>query len=174
MNKNNMALNSVFRKQKKGNVFLDGIFYFVAVIVFIVIVVSGSYVLNQVNTDVQSDVDMSNESKTSLNNLNNDLPSWFDYGVGTVILLLWILVVIASFRIDSHPVFFFISVIVLAIAIFAVNSFMLGIDDYFADPDIAPIVLLFPISSFITTNIEIFIALVGFSILLALYAKEPQ
>jgi len=169
-----MVLNSVFKKQKKGNVFLDSLFYFVAVIVFLVIVVSGSYVLNQVNTDVQADADMSNVSKTSLNDLNNDLPSWFDYGIATIVLLLWVLVIIASFNIDSHPVFFFISVIVLAIAIFAVNAFMEGIDDYFADPDIVPIIALFPIASFMTTNIEIFITLVGFSILLALYAKEPQ
>jgi len=169
-----MVLNSVFKKQKKGNVFLDSLFYFVAVIVFLVIVVSGTYVLNQVNTDVQADTDMSNESKTSLNDLNNNFPSWFDYGIATIILLLWVLVIIASFKIDSHPVFFFISVIVLAIAIFTVNSFMEGIDDYLTEPEIVPIFALFPIASFITTNIEIFITLVGFSVLLALYAREPQ
>lgn len=169
-----MVLNSVFKKQKKGNVFLDSLFYFVAIIIFLVIVVTGSYTLNQVNTDVQADADMSNVSKTSLNDLNNNLPTWFDYGIATIVLLLWILVIIASFNIDSHPVFFFISVIVLAIAIFAVNAFMEAIDDYFADPDISPIVSLFPIASYMTTYIEIFVTLVGFSILLALYAKDSQ
>lgn len=169
-----MNLNSAFKKSKKGNVFLDSFFYFVAIIIFIVILVTGSYVLNEVNTDVQADDDLDNQSKVILNDLNTDMPTWFDYGVATVILLLWVLVIVASFNINSHPVFFFISVIVLAIAIFALNQFMVAINDYFTDPEISPIYALYPISSFITSNIEIFITIVGFSILLALYAKDTN
>lgn len=166
-----MALKSIFKGKKKGNVVLDSLFYFVGIIVFIVVVVTGAWILNDVNTGIQADNELANISKTTMSDLNTNLPSWFDFGVVTVIVLLWALVLVASFYIDSHPIFFIISAIVLMIALAAINSFMEGIDDFFADPEISPTFNNFPLSSFIVTNIEKFIAFVGFTICIALYAK---
>lgn len=151
--------------------FLDSFFYFLAIIIFLIVAVTGSWVLNSVNDDVQQDADLTNQSKVILDDLNTNLPTWFDYGVATVIILLWILVLVASFYIDSHPVFFVVSAIVLMIAIFAVNQFMDGITDYLEDPEIAIVTQNFPISMFFVANIEKFVAIVGFSIAIALYAK---
>ncbi len=172
-----MVLDSIFKKskqRKKANVFLDSFFYFVAVIVFIVVVVTGSFILGQINTDIQADDDMSNQSKVVISDLNTNMPTWFDYGCATIILLLWILVLVSSFYIDTHPVFFFVSVIALMSGIFVLNQFMEAIDDYFADPEITPILNMYPISSFIVNNVEIFIAVVGFSIAIALWAKNAK
>lgn len=167
-----MALKSVFRKQKKANVVSDSFFYFIAIVVFIVIAVTGSYIVNNFNTDFQADPDVEASVKLVMTDFNTDYPAWFDYGAGAVILLLWILVLVASFYVDTHPVFFITSIIVLMIAIFAVNQFISAIDDYLAEDEIAPIMLNFPISQFIVTNIEKFVALVGFTIAIALYAKS--
>lgn len=166
-----MALKSIFKKEKRANVMLDSFFYFLAIIIFIIVAITGSYVLDSFNTEYQNDPDASNESKVILADLNTDYPAWFDYGAGAVLLLLWALVLVASFYIDTHPVFFMIAVIVLAVAIFAINQFMSGITDYLEEPEIASITQNFPISMFVVNNVEKVIVLVGFTIALALYAK---
>lgn len=168
-----MVLKSIFnkRRQKRANVFFDSFGFFLALIVFIVIAVTGSYILSTVNTDIQADADFNNETKLIMSNLNTGYPIWFDYGAGAVLILLWIMVLVASFYLDTAPIFFMVSVIVLMIVIFAINAFMEAITDYFADDDIAPVVELFPISLFITNNIEKIIAAIGFSIAIATYGK---
>lgn len=166
-----MVLKSVFNKSKKGNVALDAMFYFLGVIVFIVIAVTGYYIFGEMNNEVQSDADMATEAKTQMSNINTGYPIWFDYGVATIVGLLWILVLVASFFVDTHPIFFIVSIFVLMIVIFAVYSVMGGIDDFFADADIATAYAAFPISSFIIDNIEKLVALIGFSIAIVLYGK---
>lgn len=166
-----MVLNSIFKKQKKGNAVVDSLFFFVAVVIFVLIAITGSYVLDLVNTDVQNDADMSTVSKTNLALVNTNYPAWFDYGILAVFVLLWVLVIVASLYIDSHPVFFMLSIIALMIVIFAVNAFMESVDDYLADADISPTTVSFPIAMFIVSNIEKIIAVVGMSIAIALYAK---
>lgn len=165
-----MALRSSF-KNKRANVVLDSFLIVLALSLFITLIVTGSYVIDQMNTFIQADSSLSNETKTISSNLNNDYPSTFDYSVGVILVLGWLFVLIASYNIDSHPVFFMISVIAMMIILFAVNSFMSGLDDYFAEPDIATVTANFPISMFVVTYMEYICVFMGFSIILAIYAK---
>jgi len=167
-----MVLKSVFNKSKKANVWLDSFFVFLSVIIFGVVSILGFWVFSQINTDIQADAEMDAEAKDSMTIIQNGYPTWFDYGIGFVLLALWILSIILSLQIDSHPVFFIISVIVLMCTLFVVNSTMSAIDDLTGDAEIAPYTTSFPITMFIYQYIETIVALIGFTIAIALFSKQ--
>lgn len=142
--------------------------------VFAVLAITGALVLNLVNSDIQADTEMAAVAKTSIGDINTGYPTWFDYGVVTVLVMMWIVVIVASRYVDAHPIFFGASIIVMAILLFAVNQSMEAIDNYVADVDIATVTSHFPITMFIINHMEKLVALVAFTILIALYAKVRE
>jgi len=168
-----LSLVSRYNKKvgKRGNVIIDTLGFFIFMTVFILIVVTGYWILSNFNTEFQAE-GYSDNAKNSLQGVTDGYPLWYDYGIGFCFILFTILVIVASYNIDTTPVLFPITMVLLLGVIFAANQFVGAIDDYFADPEIATAVVSFPISEFIVNNMEIILVAEGALIALALYAKR--
>lgn len=159
---------------KKGNMITDSLFVVFVTSVLIFVVVIGVNILQDVNSDVQADSDIGTDAKNSLGGITASAPSLFDYGIGLAFALLWIMVIIFSFYIDSHPVFFGVSFILLLVVIMIANGIGDGLTDFIADGDLISTTSSMPILTFISQHLTTLIVAVGVTIALALYAKTTQ
>jgi hypothetical protein len=137
-----------------------------------VVTVMGNYVLSMVNDDVQSDGEMSNLSRESLDSLNTRYPETMDSNFAIVLVLFWIFLLISSFLIDTHPIFFIISVILLLLAFIVAMVISNTYQDVGSDTDIAPFADNFPIINFVMGNLLLVVIAIGFSVVIVLYGKN--
>jgi len=169
-----MARRELFlssRSHKKGNVGIEVVVIIIILLAFGLFSIFTRYIFHEVNTDMQADQDMSNDSKTMMNNFDTKQASIFDNGFLLIFILLWIWGMVAAFMINSHPIFFVFTVIILIfVCIFAMmigNSYQ----DITNDPDLASIVAQYPIQTWMLTHLLIVAIVVGFSIGFVAYAK---
>lgn len=163
-----------FFRGKKGNAVIDTLTVIIFLIVFGVLAILGYMVFTDVNEDLQTDPDLSDSSKQISNTLATNYPSLLDNGFMLVLILFWIFVIISSFMVESHPIFFVISFILL-ISIFVVvmllsNSFQELMDD----PDLTEASDHFPKINFILNNLLTIAFVFAISIILALYGKNKM
>jgi len=108
-----------FNKSKKGNMVIDGLMILIILFVFAIIGLFCLKIFDEANDSIQSDIGMSNESKTIASNVNGSLPKTLDNIFLTMMVLLTAFVIISVFMLDSHPIFF-ILMIILLIGVFIV------------------------------------------------------
>lgn len=164
------SLNLGFNK--RGNMITDGILFMIGLSVFAFIIVIAINILKEVNTEVQADSEFNTEAKQNLQYVTDISPTVFDYGVGLIVVLLWIIVVIFSFYIDTHPVFFGISFLFLIVIIIIANSVGDAMVDVTSDAELSDVMADLPITEFVAKNMVQLILAVCASIALALYAKS--
>jgi hypothetical protein len=159
-------------KSKKGNAVLDTVLFLVVIFGFAVISIIGFVVFDDINTDLQNEADLSATTKSSVDDLNTRYPSFMDAGFILLLVLLWALVVVASFNIDSHPIFFIFSVILLGFLLWIGAEVSNVFIDITNDSDYSDAVSSFPMTSFVMSNLVVFLIAIGASALLALYGKS--
>jgi len=101
---------------RSGNAFVETLFVVTVLLVFALLAVFGSRLLNDFNSEIQGDDLVSNSTKTEIGEMNEWHPKVFDNLVLTVFVLLWIGAGVASFMVRSHPVFFAIMLVLLVFA----------------------------------------------------------
>ena len=81
------------------------------------------------------------------------------------------LLLITSFLIDTHPVFFIVTVVLL-LAVFVVSMFIANAyEELTQDADLAAFSVQFPFTNFIMSNLLLIMIVMGLSTGVALYAK---
>lgn len=156
--------------KKKGNAILDSITVTIVVFVMVLLTLVGYNVLGTFNEEVQTSDDFNNLTKERIGSVADNYPSFMDSAIIVGLVLLWIAVIIASFLLDTHPVFFIITVIVLLVVIYLAavlsNTYQeLGTDDAFS-------VNSFPMTNFVMINLPIFILAIAFSVGVVLFGKS--
>lgn len=113
----------------------------------------------------------SNKSLEILDLVKNDFPSLFDSVILMVFVGLWIFALVSAFFINTHPIFFGLSVILL-IAVFVVAAVvgnagvsMLEEDEY------SGVISEFPITSWLINHLFLMILVVGFSVAIVMFGK---
>lgn len=126
---------------------------------------------SDLNTEIQSDDILSTENKERVDDLHQKFPSFFD---GTFMLLLFMFTIaaaISAYFLDTHPIFFFISIFILAAVLFAGS--LLG--DYYnelaEESDFSSAAVDFPMTQWVFDHFLIVIVMIGFVIIISLYAK---
>jgi hypothetical protein len=156
----------------KGNAITDSLVLIVLVFAFILFGIIANMVFNDINTDVQADDDINASVKAKVQDLNTRFPSFFDGLFLFFLILMWALVIVASFNIDAHPIFFIVT-IVLLIFVFLVGGEIGNVyEEITADSEISTIAAGFPISNWIMSHFLIVIIVIGFSIVLVLFGKS--
>lgn len=113
---------------RKGNVFLESIIWVIIISIFAIVSVIGYPILTDLNNDIQSDSTFSTEAKTTSQDFTNNYPDIIDNGFVFLLVLIWIAIIVTSFFLDTHPIFFVISIILLPFVLF-VGATMANIYD---------------------------------------------
>ncbi len=156
---------------KKGNVVIEGITIIVVAMAFAMMGIFSYYVLDVLNTDVQNDAGMDSEAKRTSQSLKNNYSSLFDNLFLFVFVLLVIFVIVSVFMVDSHPIMFMISVILL-VAVFVVALLLANTyDDIMTEPTMSAYANEFNYTGWLMSHlVEVMIGVV-FMVIVALFIK---
>lgn len=143
---------------KKGNAILDTVTIMIIVLVFGTISVIGYVFLGDMNDDFQAEAQY-NASKTVAQNTTNQYPSLMDNLLLTIYVLFVLFTVVAVILLDTHPVFFIFTVIMIASVL--VVALLLGnfFDDLMTDEVLSASANSFPYTSWLLRHfVEVTVA----------------
>jgi len=157
---------------RKGNMLLDSITVIVVLIVFGIVLFLSYMVLDDWNTEVQADNETFSEAARNLTaDEHSAFPNYWDSLFITILVFLWVAAVVASFFIDSHPIFFIISVVAFIFIIIASGYMSNAFMELAEDSSITSVSQEFPKVLWVFDNLVVIIMVYGLSIGLSLYAK---
>lgn len=156
---------------RRGNVFTDTIVVIVLLTIFAIVFVSGNKILVDINTDMQLDSDLSPEAKQAMATVNDQYVILFDGTFLTLLVLLWVVTIVASFKIDTHPIFFIFVFILLAIAIYIGGEMSNAYQELMQDEDLAVSASQFTMTNILINHYIMVVMIIGFSISISLFAK---
>lgn len=153
-----------------------GLFYLFIIVVglflFGFVALFSHQLLNDLNADIQADNDVSDTAKATAQSVTTNFPLWMDGGFVFLIVLLWILLLVASWNFESHPALFIILVIVLAFLVFAASIFAETYGDFVSDSDYSSFAGSFPMTDFFISHMIIFLVTMGASMMIVLYSNR--
>ena len=154
---------------KKGNVVTDMITWGVWLFVIALVAVIGVMVANQVNDKLQVSA-LDTEAKDNLQGTTERYDNTLDNMFFMAFVLLWIFVFLASFMLNSHPVFFAV-MLFLVTFVFIVIAILSNTFESLITGSLNEYALMLPKTMFILNHyLELGLA-VAFSTALGLYAK---
>lgn len=157
---------------KRGQTFADLLIVIIFLFVIGVSSIFGYLIYNSLNDEMQADSDMSLQAKAAADTVNTGYPQYMDKAVLLVAILLWAALLISSYLIDTSPIFFVVTLIVLLI-VFAAGMIISNIfQDIMGESEIAGFASSFPITNFIMGNLLMVMIVFGLTSALALYAKN--
>ena len=159
------------KSNKRGNAVIDGATLVVLFVIFGLGSIFAYMVFDQVNDDIISEFTEGSQAKTQVENLHGNFPKLMD-GLFLFAFILFTIFVIASvFLLDTHPIFFVVSLVML-IAVF-ISGMLLSnaFDDIMQDGEIATYAESFPFITWIMGHLVEMIVAIGFLTMLALFAK---
>lgn len=156
---------------KRGQTVFDTIMLLIILFILALAGIVGAMVFSNVNDEVQADSSISLEAKTAMTSINSGYSNWFDAAILAALIFFWALLLITSFLIDTHPVFFIVTVVLL-LAVFVVSMFIANTyEELSTDSDLVSFSAQFPFTNFIFSNLLLIMIVMGLSTGVALYAK---
>ena len=156
---------------KKGNAILDTTTIVVLLVIFAVITVIGRFILNDINTDVQADADMSTGAKAALGTVNTTYPTAMDAAIILAFVLLWIFALVSSFLIDTHPAMMAVAIILMIFLVLISATLANTYEDIVTDEGIAG-PTYFPLTTFLMKHLVQYFIVVCASVMIVLYGKS--
>jgi len=156
---------------KKGNAVMDTLTIVIVLIIFIFILMTLYPLFSDINVDVQNDPDLPNATKEMVQTQFTNFPLTFDNLFLFMLALFWMLVLIASFMIDAHPIFFIVAVILIAVLVIVGAVISNTYEELELDADFDNFGDAFPTIHFFMEHIVAFILAIAFSVSFVLYAK---
>lgn len=151
---------------------MDSGLIILVLVVFGIIGIISYIAFDDIVTDIVADEDIHNSTKANLTSLNDRFPSFMDGAFGLALGLFWILVIAFSFMVDSHPIFFVVSIVLLLGLLFGAGLLSNAYEEFETDSEYSTASAQFPITSFILTHLLIIMLAIGGSIALVLFAKS--
>lgn len=163
----------IFSRSRKGNVISDVLLWLVILFILVIVIVVGKLLFTGINTDIQSDDSLSTENKERIDTAYNNYSGFWDKAFLLIIVLLTILVIVASFMIDTRPIFFAVVLILIFIVVFVGASLSNSYEELGeGDSELETAINSFPIINFFMKHIVKYIIVVAFLVALALYGKS--
>lgn len=159
-------------RNKKANVFFEGLSIFHAIILLIIFGIVGLMLFTDLNVDFQADPDNGAFSKDLMQEAYDQYPSMWDDIIIIAFVGMWLFALISAFFIDTNPLFFIVSAVLLILLLIFVVYISNGAYDIFIDGDFETYYSQFPKTAFIFENMLVVMIVVGASILLTLYARR--
>lgn len=159
-------------KGKRGNLALGIILVIIVLVIFGIVSFIGKVVTSEMNDAIQLDDDLPQNSKDVMAQQNTQWGGLFDGIFLGVFVLFWLGLVLSSFLIDTHPVFFVLT-LVMMIFIFMVAAFAGNVyEELTTDGDFEQYRPSFPATNWIFSHMLELIIGVFFTSAVALYAKS--
>lgn len=166
-----MIYSRYFGRLGKKASLLDSIYIAVAVIILMFLIVFAYKILSTTNTEVQAMGNIPTEAKTAINQVDIKYINVMD----VVFILFWLAsfigALISAWFVDSHPVFFILSIIVLIVLMVAVVPLSNMIESVLSSSMLVSDVAKFPIIIWFADNFFIIFMIQTFIISFSLYSK---
>ena len=156
---------------KKGNAIIDTLTIVVVVVIFIFILMTLYPLFGDINVDMQNDPDLPNATKEMVQTQYTNFPTTFDNLFLFLLAMFWMLVLVASFMVDAHPIFFIIAVILIASLVIIGAIISNTYEELELDASFDNFGDAFPTIHFFMEHIVGFILAIAFSVSFVLYAK---
>lgn len=154
------------------NVILDSTVVIFALIVFAIVAIFANQIFSDFTNDITSDTDLSNTSKQEAVDLESRLPSNLDGAFALAFGLLWLVVVVTSFLLDSHPAFFVVSLVLMIGLLIGAGLLSNSYQEFASDSEINAFAEEFPITNMILNNFVIVVLILAGSIAIVQFAKR--
>jgi len=156
---------------KSKNAVMDGITVLVILVLFGIISVIGLNLFTTLNDEVQSDSTFTPEAQAISSSLFDKYPVLMDNLFLFAFVLLIIFTIVSVFLLESHPIFFIITVVLLVG--FFLSAVLLGnvFDDMMNDSDMSTYANQMPKMSWIMQHILPLSIVNGFILVIALFMK---
>jgi len=159
-------------RSKRANAILDGVAFIVVMFAIAIVFFVGKYTSDNVNTDIQANMDLTEQARNISADLNNRYVSTFDSGFVVIFFMLWLTLIIASFRVGTSPIFFAISVFAMIFVLILAAIFGNTYEELANDPEFAAVSQQFTLQSFIMSHLFETFMVVAFTAVLALYMQS--
>lgn len=157
--------------KKKGNAVLDTLTILVIIVTFAMISIMGMKIFSDVDTEIQTNNEMGTEAKNISGDLYDKYPRLLDNMILFAFVLLVAFTIISVFMLDTHPIFFILTVIML-LSVFIV-AMLLGnsYNDVMQEDDFSPYANQFTYTTWLMTHILQLMIAVGFIVAITLFIK---
>ena len=156
---------------KKSNAVIDTMVVFIVLTVFAVVAILGYHILGNVKPMLQSTMVEEDVSYQILEKNTTRYVPLFDNLVVFIFIMLWINAIIASFMIDTHPIYFAVTIVLLVFVIIA----GVFVSNFYTDLTQAGILgetaANFVKSNWIMRNLLAVTIAIGMSVTFVLYGK---
>lgn len=156
---------------KKANYVLETITVLFVLFGFILIVVFGGKLIDDINVEFQASDTLSTETKEIVQSATDSYNPLFDTLFMVALILLWLAALIGAFFIDVHPAIFFISVGLLLVFVIITAIFGNAFEDIINSPQLEGEAAKYPMSIWIMSNILIIGLLMVFTVGIVGFAK---
>ena len=157
---------------KKGNAVIDSITYLIVILVFAIAGVLAYKIVTDANVEIQADPDMSQDAKETTADVVERFPIIFDSAFVFVVVLMWALVIVASFNIDAHPIFLAFTLILMTFVLFIGGIFANFFEEFIEDEELTAAADDFPKTKWIMNHLLHLILAVATTIMIALFGKN--
>lgn len=161
----------LLESKKKGNAVVDSIFIILVILILSAIFIIGKFAMSDLNDMAQDDDFLTNESKLVIQQQNESYAPLFDNMFLFILIALWAGALISAYLIDTHPIFFIITLLGLIIFLVTVPVLSNFMQEFFTDTDLAEFYVQFPIITYVIEHLLVIAIIMGFSIAIVLYAK---
>lgn len=155
-------------RNKKGGGLSEGIFIVIALTIIALIWVSVVYVLDVFDPIMEEDLQNS-QPKAVWSDYHDRTPSNLDSAFVVILAVFWIFAIIFAVLIDSHPIWFTISlvglILILAFAGILANVY----DEFYTELELTSSL---PMTYYVMTHLVEFILAITVSIFIALFGKS--
>ena len=158
-------------KNKKGNVVMDSSYIWVILLVVVIALPTLYVTLVPIFESFTGDDSvLGDTAKEGVTKFETQLPYIIDTMLAILLGAAFLSVIIASFLLDTHPIFLVVSMILFFCLLYAGVYLSNFAEDYLAGFDIVALDL--PIASFIANNLFIILIMLGVTIFLVLFGKN--
>ena len=159
-------------RRKQSKFVIDTLMVLVVLVVFALISIVSWVLWTDISPMIYDEVAEEEQAVETLDVVDQRYTNLFDGFFIFIFIGLWIIALVASFMIDTHPIFFVMSIIILICIL--ITSVYLGnaFEEFITDASLNDAHTQFPGTFFILTNLFPIIIGIGISILLVLYGKN--
>lgn len=158
--------------KKRASAPLEILFFIVLLFGFGIIAFVSKDVIDGLNTEIQSDTELSASAKNISSSLTTRLPTIMDGGFILIFALLWIALLVSAYLIDVQPIFMVVSIIFFVISIVIGIGINDAYNEIILDSQFSTMPTYYPATNFILSNLVLVVGIVGFSLILVLYGKS--
>lgn len=159
-------------KSKRGNIAFDGLTIFILFIGMILVGVLCSMLLDDWSLDWSADPTNSDESKAIVQQSADDFENYWDTSLIILFVGLWFALLVSAYLIETSPIFFFVTVILMILLLIAIVYLGNAGYDVVNDGDFGTEFAEFPKANFILNNILMFFVVICLSVFATLYWRR--